>query len=76
MMTYLQASWGYILVIGSLLVTLVILMILDAPAQRRDELRRRDEFQRANEKLALQSPDAASHPGEASPPKAPRTTVN
>jgi hypothetical protein len=75
MMTVLQASWGYILVIGGLFVTLLILMILDAPAQRRDELRRSDDVERARGKLALQSPDAASHPGEASLPKAPRTTV-
>lgn len=46
MMTYLEASWGYIVMIGGVFVTLVILMIMDGPAQRRDALRREDDQHR------------------------------
>jgi len=52
MMTYLQASWGYILMIGGLFLTLVILMIMDGPAQRRDALRREDDQHRRDAKAA------------------------
>jgi len=38
MMQYLQASWGFDVMIGGLFLVLVILMILDGPAQRRDSL--------------------------------------
>ena len=50
-MMYLQASWGFILVIGGLLVVLVALMVLDGPAQRRDALRHEDEHERKNRLL-------------------------
>jgi hypothetical protein len=50
-MMYLQASWGFILVIGGLLAVLVVLMVLDGPAQRRDALRREDEHERKNRPL-------------------------
>ena len=53
MMMYLEASWGFIVMIGGLFAALIILMMLDGPAQRRDALRREDE-----QRKARQSPSA------------------
>jgi len=48
-MQFLIASWGFDVMIGGLFFVLVILMILDGPAQRRDLLRREDEQRKSNE---------------------------
>jgi hypothetical protein len=62
-MEFLRASWGFDLMIGGLFVILVILMILDGPAQRRDSLRREDEQQRrASGNRPLANVEAASIP--------------
>jgi hypothetical protein len=67
-MMYLQASWGYIVMIGGLFLTLVILMLLDGPAQRRDALRRGAEHQRADEKRSAQTGGTAPLPSHPSSP--------
>jgi hypothetical protein len=36
MMLYVQDSWGFLVVIGGLFLALVVLMMLDGPAQRGD----------------------------------------
>jgi hypothetical protein len=43
-MQYLLASWGFAVIIGGLFVVLVILMILDGPAQRQDSLRQGEQL--------------------------------
>ena len=42
-MEYLQASWGFLVMIGGLFLALVVLMLLDLPAQRRDAEQRNTE---------------------------------
>lgn len=70
MMTYLQASWGYIVMIGGLFVTLVILMLMDGPAQRRDALRLEDE-QHRRQAQSGHGVTASSSQAQGSPSKNP-----
>jgi hypothetical protein len=39
MMMYVQESWGFLVMIGGLFVVLVLLMLLDVPAQQQDKPR-------------------------------------
>lgn len=48
-MEFLRASWGYVVMIGGLLVTLIVLAILDWPAQLRDAERRASEAKSSGE---------------------------
>ena len=61
-MEFLRASWGFDVMIGGLFVILVILMILDGPAQRRDALRLEDEQRRLNQNRPPGNVEAASFP--------------
>lgn len=66
-MEYLRASWGYVVMIGGLFLTWVILAILDWPAQLRDTERRASEAKSSGDGKSPERPSAA--PAAAASPK-------
>jgi len=69
-MEYLQASWGFLVMIGGLLLALVVLMLLDLPAQRRDA-EQRDAERRATAALPVTGrPEGAPAPNVSPHPRA------
>jgi hypothetical protein len=71
-MEFLRASWGYVVMIGGLLLTLIVLTILDWPAQLRDAERRASEAKSSGEGKSPERPSAAPVAAAAAPkPHAP-----